>query len=68
MENRLPGCNSIQCAPDECHCINDFGKFNTACGCLESSRCSGGCGVCTNCDSCYCAEDIDTQEREEDHH
>ncbi|GAB3156479.1 hypothetical protein GCM10027258_62980 [Amycolatopsis stemonae] len=32
------------------------GRFQP-CGCLERERCTRGCGMCTNCDGCYCGED-----------
>ncbi|GAA0638119.1 hypothetical protein GCM10010174_69950 [Kutzneria viridogrisea] len=32
------------------------GQFNPACGHLRRETC-GGCGVCTNCDGCYCGEE-----------
>lgn len=33
----------------------ETGRFQL-CGCLEREQCPG-CGVCTNCDGCFCGED-----------
>ncbi len=48
------GCRR-NCPDGECYCPDETGRFQP-CGCLERSRCSG-CGVCSNCDGCYCGED-----------
>ena len=44
------------CPDGECYYVDDSGRFNAACGCLESARC-GACGGCETCDACYCGED-----------
>lgn len=46
---------AIPC-PQRRYDTGDSGRFDPACGCLERERC-GGCGVCQNCDGCYCEED-----------
>lgn len=45
---------AIPC-PQQRYDTDATGTFQP-CGCLVRERCTG-CGVCQNCDGCYCGED-----------
>lgn len=45
------------CPDGECYCpMPGDVPINPACGHLRTDLCDTGCGVCTRCDGCYCAE------------
>ncbi|MFM9625328.1 hypothetical protein ACKI14_46340 [Streptomyces turgidiscabies] len=51
-----PSCRR-DCPDGECYCpAPGETPINPACGHLRSAMCGTGCGNCTHCVGCYCAE------------